>query len=170
MAYQKQNKLHIVAVVAVIRNFEGKYLILKRHENEIAYPGMYTFPGGKVEGNDTVEETLAKEVAEEAGLKLKPGKILLKDKSFVRPDGQTAKSFSYLCEVEGAANVTIDADFTDFKWVNLEELKKLPHVGIEEELIRAEDFYKKGFNLDTFGTKSVKQSREEVAALKDIKI
>jgi 8-oxo-dGTP diphosphatase len=170
MVYQKQSKLHIVAVVAVIRNAEGKYLILKRHEKEIAYPGMYTFPGGKVEGNDTVEETLIKEVGEEAGLKLKPGKILLKDKSFVRPDGQTAKSFSYLCEVEDAADVVIDADFTDFKWVNIEELNQLPHVGIEEELIRAEEFYEKGFTLDVFATKSVKQSREEVEALKDIKI
>lgn len=169
MVYQKQNKLHIVAVVAVIRNSEGKYLVLKRHEKEIAYPGMYTFPGGKVEDNDTVEETLAKEVAEEAGLKLKPGKILLKDKSFVRPDGQTAKSFSYLCEVEDSKNVKIEGDFTDYKWVNLEDLKNLPHVGIEEELIRADELYASGFSLSHFQTKSVKQSKEEVEASKDIK-
>lgn len=57
--YSKKNKLHIVSVVAVIRNNEGKYLVLKRSEKEIAYPGMYTFPGGKVEDNDTAEETLA---------------------------------------------------------------------------------------------------------------
>lgn len=169
MSYDKKDKLHIVTVVAVIGDGDGRYLVLKRRDNEIAYPGMYTFPGGKVEGNDTVEETLAKEVAEEAGLKLKVGKILLKDKSFVRPDGQTAKSFSYLCEVEGRADVAIDADFTDFKWVNIEELNRLPHVGIEEELVRAEDFYKKGFTLDAFSTKSVKQSQEEVEAMKDLK-
>ena len=157
MSYNKKNKLHIVAVVAVIRNKEGKYLVLKRHEREIAYPGMYTFPGGKVEDNDTVEETLAAELEEEAGLQLKPGKILLKDKSFRRPDGQTAKSLSYLCEVEDDSNVTICEDFTDYKWVSLEELKDIPHVGIEEELRKADELYATGFDLSLLGTKSVKE-------------
>lgn len=156
MAYTKTNKLHIVAVVAVIRNPEGKYLVLKRRDDEIAYPGMYTFPGGKVEDNDTVEETLVKEVAEEAGLKLGLGKILLKDKSFVRPDGQSAKSFSYLCGVQSYAPVRISKDFTDYKWVNLEDLKTLPHVGIEEELRIADRLYSSGFSLEIFQTKSVK--------------
>src|SRR3989344_2754317 len=105
MTYDKSHKLHIVTVVAVIRNNEGKYLVLKRAEREIAYPGMYTFPGGKLEYNQTTSETLKNEVMEETGLILKSGKILLKDKSFVRPDGQTAKVFSYLCEVEDCSTV-----------------------------------------------------------------
>ena len=157
----KNSKVHIVAVVAVIRNNEGKYLVLKRGEHEIAYPGQYTFPGGKIEGNDTVEETLVREAEEEVGLKLKPGKILLKDKSYLRPDGQTAKFFSYLCEVENASCIKISEDFTDYKWVTLEELKQLPHVGIEDELIAAEELHKAGFSLDKFKTKSVKASHED---------
>lgn len=156
MTYDKRDKLHIVAPVAVIRNQAGKYLVLKRHENEIAYPGMYTFPGGKIEGNDTIEETLGKEVLEEAGLKLKPGKILLKDKSFLRPDKQTAKSLSYLCEIDGSEEVKIGHDFTDYKWVSVEELKNLPHVGIEEELMKADAIYKLGVPLSVLQTKSVK--------------
>ena len=157
MNYAKQNKLHIVAVVAVIRNHEGKYLVLKRHENEIAYPGVYTFPGGKIEGNDTVEETLVKEVWEEARLKLKPGKGLLKDKTVTRPDGQTAKFFSYLCEAENVNKVMISDEFTDFSWVGLDELSDISHVGIEEELCKADAFYKQGFSLKEFGTSSVKE-------------
>lgn len=156
MAYNKNDKLHIVAVVAVIRNDEGKYLVLKRHEKEIAYPGMYTFPGGKIESNDTVQETLEKEVLEEAGLRLKPGKILLKDKSFIRPDKQTAKSFSYLCFAESTNNVKISEDFTDYKWVNIDELRKLPHVGIEEELLKADQLFKNGFDFSLLQVNSVK--------------
>ena len=156
MSYEKNDKLHIVTVVAVIRNREGKYLVLKRHENEVAYPGMYTFPGGKIEGNDTTEETLFKEVEEEANLKLKSGKVLLKDKSILRPDKQTSKSLSFLCEVEGSENVTISKDFTDYKWVSVEELKNIPHVGIEEELIKADEIYKLGVPLEVLQTKSVK--------------
>ncbi|TSC76808.1 MAG: 7,8-dihydro-8-oxoguanine triphosphatase [Parcubacteria group bacterium Gr01-1014_33] len=157
MTYEKINKLHIVAVVAVIRNEEGRYLVLERHENEVAYPGMYTFPGGKVEGNDTVEETLIKEVEEEAGLKLKPGKILLKDKTFLRSDGQTAKFFSYLCEVENFESVTISEEFSDYKWVSSEDLKSIPHVGIEEDLNKADNLYRSGFSLALFQTKSVRE-------------
>jgi len=152
-----QNKLHLVAVVAVIRNKEGKYLVLKRGAHEVAYPSKYTFPGGKIEGNDTVEETLAREAMEEAGIVLKQGKILLKDKSFLRSDGQTAKFFSYLCEAQEPLNIKISSDFDDYKWVTLVELKKLPHVGIEEELIVAEELKKAGFSLDKFKTKSVKE-------------
>lgn len=158
MPYEKSNKLHILTVVAVIRNHEEKYLVLRRHPREIAYPDMFTFPGGKIEGNDTVEETLVKEVQEEAVLTLTPGKILLKDKSFIRPDGQTTKVWSYLCEVEDDSKVTIATDdFTDYKWVTLEELKTIPHVGIEEELIRAEQIVKAGIPLELLKTKSVRE-------------
>lgn len=156
MSYNKNNKLHIVAVVAVIRNNLGKYLVLKRSEKEIAYPGLYTFPGGKVEDNDTIEETLINEVKEEANLDLKPGKILLKDKSFIRPDDQTAKVFSYLCEVENSDNVKISDDFTDYKWVSFEDLKNISHVGIEDELLQADKLYEKGFSFDFLATKSVR--------------
>ncbi len=156
MSYTKNNKLHIVSVVAVIRNQEGKYLVLKRSEREIAYPGMYTFPGGKVEDNDTVEETLIKEAKEEADLELKPGKILLKDKSFIRPDEQTVKVFSYLCEVRDVSGLKISDDFTDYKWVTLEDLKSISHVGIEDELIQADKLYNSKLSVDLLGTKSIR--------------
>lgn len=136
--YKKNNKLHIVAVTAVVQNADGKFLVLKRSDREIAHPGKYTFPGGKVEDNQSVEEALADEVTEETGMTMKPGKILLKDAAFIRPDGQTVKVFSYLCEVEDSSTVAISEDFTDHAWVDVEGLRQLPHVGIEQELIQAE--------------------------------
>lgn len=152
MGYGKAHKLHIVAVTAVIRNPEGKYLILKRADREVAFPGHYCFPGGKVEGDDTVEETLKKEIEEEAGLKMKPGKILLKDTSFIRPDGQTAKVFSYLCDVEDASRVSINDDFTEYRWVTPDEIAALPHVGIMAELKRAEEVCELGVPLSSLHT------------------
>lgn len=157
MTYDKRNKLHIVAVVAVIRNKEGKYLVLKRSGREIAYPGMYTFPGGKIENNNTVEETLVAEAKEEANLDLEPWKIPLNDKSFVRPDGQTVKVFSFLCNARNYEDVRISEDFTDYRWVSLEELRGLPHVGIEEELIKAEELCAHMTGMERLQTKSVKE-------------
>src|SRR5581483_9146704 len=100
----KEDKLHIITVVAVIRRDDARILLLKRHDNEVVYPGFYTFPGGKVEGNDTITETLHKEVGEECGLKLEPGFILIKEKSIYRKDGQTSKSLSFLCSVKDSSN------------------------------------------------------------------
>jgi len=157
MGYNKEEKLHIVAVVAVIRDEKGKYLVLRRHENEIVYPGMYTFPGGKIEENDSVEETLAKEAKEEANLSLKPQKILLKDKSFTRPDGQTVKVFSYLCECKNPEDLKINEEFTNYKWVDIEELRNLEHVGIEEEILQAEKILEQNIPFETLSTRSVKE-------------
>jgi len=156
VAYTKHNKLHIVTAVAVIRNSEGKYLLLKRRDDEMVYPSVYTFPGGKVEDNQTMEEALEEEVMEEAGLKLKPGKVLLKDKSIARPDGQTSKSFSYLCEVENDSRVIISDEFTDYMWASVEDLKNIEHVGLEEELQKADALYESGIDVSLLQTKSVK--------------
>jgi len=140
MPYEKSDKLHIVTAVAVIRRNDGRILLLKRRDDETVYPGHYTFPGGKVEGNDTISETLVKEVKEECGLDLKPGFILIKEKAIGRPDGQTSKSFSFLCVAKDTKAVSIDEkDFTDFTWASLEELRALPHVGIEAEFIKASE-------------------------------
>lgn len=88
MAYLKEDKLHIVTPVDVIRRDDGRILLLKRRDDETVYPGAYTFPGGKAEGNDTLIETLKKEVKEECGLDLEEGVILIKEKAIGRPDGQ----------------------------------------------------------------------------------
>lgn len=138
----KEDKLHIVTAVAVIRRDDGRILLLKRRDDETVYPGCYTFPGGKVEGNDTLRQTLCKEVKEECGLDLEPGCILIKEKAIGRPDGQTSKSLSFLCSAINPDAVVLDKkDFTDYRWVTLDELHKLPHVGIEAEFIKVEKIY-----------------------------
>ena len=142
--------------VAVIHDKDARILVLKRRDDETVYPGMYTFPGGKMEGFENVEDALHREVFEETGLQLKPGKIFLKDKTIMRPDGQVSQSFSYLCGVENTENVHISDDFTDYKWVSLDDLSNIPHVGIEEELEKAGKILQSGIDLDILKTKSVK--------------
>lgn len=151
MAYTKSEKLHIITPVAVIMRDDGKILLLKRRDDEIVYPGCYTFPGGKAEDNDTLIQTLIKEVKEECGLDLKEGFILIKEKAIGRKDGQTSKALSFLCFAKDPDNVILDErDFTDFTWANLDELKNLEHVGIEAEFIKANDIKNSGVDLSMF--------------------
>jgi 8-oxo-dGTP pyrophosphatase MutT (NUDIX family) len=156
MAYQKSNKLHIVAVTAMIRDGDGRYLVLKRGEHEVAYPGMYIFPGGKVEDNETVDEALANEIEEETGLKMKPGKILVKDGTFVRPDGQSVKVFSYLVEVEKTEPVTLSDDHTDYRWLDPADLDTIEHPGYTDEFKRAEAIVDSGVDLAVLRSTSFK--------------
>lgn len=151
MGYAHSDKLHIVTPVAVIRRDDGRVLLLKRRNDETVYPGAFTFPGGKVEGNDTIRQTLEKEVNEECGLQLAPGMILIKEKSIGRPDGQTSKSLSFLCWAKESGPVVIDQrDFTDYRWVNLAELPQLNHVGIEAEFQKVELLYASGADPKPF--------------------
>ncbi len=112
--------VHIVAVTAIIlRN--NKILILKRHENEIAFPGLWTIPGGKVEIGDTVSQTLVREVEEETGLKVVGTPMYAGDGEFTRPDNIHVVALRFACEV-GPGEPKHSDDFTDMAWVGPDEL------------------------------------------------
>ncbi len=53
---------------------------------------FYTFPGGGVEGNETLEECVVREVLEEFGMKVKPIKKLYEYES------NNSVEYFYLCE------------------------------------------------------------------------
>lgn len=128
------DKKHIVAITAFIKNKEGnKFLVVKRNKNEIAYPGMWVFPGGKVEKGETVFQTLKREVAEEVGLEIETRKKFIKDYTFVRPDGHNVVGFCFEV-IAKSENVKLSPEFEDYKWVTPEDLNSLNHIsGMEEE-------------------------------------
>ncbi len=130
------NKQHIVAITAFIKNKKrDKFLIVKRSAREIAYPGKWSFPGGKVEQGDSVMDTLKKEVTEEVGLAIDDYKRYLYDFTFVRPDGHNVVGFCF--EVRARSeNVTLSEDFEDFAWIAPEELQNYDHIpGMEKEVL-----------------------------------
>ncbi len=63
-----KNIVHVA--VAVIQNNSGEYLIAKRPQ-ETHQGGLWEFPGGKVENNESVLDALKREVLEEVGLTFK---------------------------------------------------------------------------------------------------
>ena len=128
-------KKHIVAITAVIKNATGdKFLIIKRSKNEIAYPGKWAFPGGKVEKGQDILQTLQREVKEEVGLEIENYKRYLKDYTFVRPDDHNVVGFCFLVRAKSEA-VQISPDFEDFKWITPQELSNFNHImGMEEEV------------------------------------
>ncbi|MFC1613380.1 NUDIX hydrolase [Patescibacteria group bacterium] len=125
-------KLHIVAITAIIKH-NGKCLIIKRGENEIAFPGKWTLPGGKVEDKSSAIETLKRETLEEVGLQV--DKIsFLSDFEFTRPDELHVVGLSFLCSVK-EINVTLEDGLSDYAWIEAEDLDKYDLIdGVKKDL------------------------------------
>ena len=64
----------MIDVIAAIIESGGRYLIGRRKKGKLK--GKWEFPGGKLEGNETCEEFLVRELDEEFGVKVKVGRIL----------------------------------------------------------------------------------------------
>ncbi|OIO64965.1 hypothetical protein AUJ30_01815 [Candidatus Wolfebacteria bacterium CG1_02_39_135] len=148
-------RLHIIAVTGIVEK-NGKYLILKRSEREVTYPGFWTVPGGKLVRHeyesspltektdawyDIVSRTLEKEIMEEAGLEIE-GIRYLTDMVFIRPDNIPALVLSYYCRHK-AGNVALGKDMVDYAWIMPEEGKNYQIIpGILDEIIMVDKILK----------------------------
>ena len=58
------------SVRAIIRDSEGRHLLLRRSKMSRRFPGMWEWPGGKCGAVEGVREALRREVQEETGLQI----------------------------------------------------------------------------------------------------
>ena len=71
----QHNKQHKRIGVGIILNQQGEILIDRRlDQGEMG--GLWEFPGGKIESNETVEECIRREILEELGIIVTVGKQL----------------------------------------------------------------------------------------------
>jgi thiosulfate/3-mercaptopyruvate sulfurtransferase len=111
-------------VVGVIRNSAGRVLLFERKDIQ----GSWQFPQGGIEGQETEEEALYREMMEEAGCEVK---IVAKGKAtsvyeWPRPNGRDANKGQrhtwFLCELVGEIVLgKSDGSFRGFEWVELAE-------------------------------------------------
>ncbi|MEM7554472.1 MAG: 8-oxo-dGTP diphosphatase MutT [Cyanobacteria bacterium P01_A01_bin.84] len=109
---------HKVIGVAVIRNEQGQILIDRRlQEGEMG--GLWEFPGGKIEANETIEECIKREIKEEIGINIEIGEYL------------TTIDYTYTtlrvtlivhnCRYVSGIPTAIECD--EIHWVRVDELK-----------------------------------------------
>jgi 8-oxo-dGTP diphosphatase len=60
--------------VGVLIDAEGRFLLTSRPAGKV-YAGYWEFPGGKVEGGESVEAALVRELHEELGIEADPARI-----------------------------------------------------------------------------------------------
>lgn len=105
------------ASILIFQNKNKEILLLKTVKE-----GKWSLPGGKSEGDETYEETLAREVREETGYQIED---ISKCKYF-RDDatygnGQEFHSFVYLLEVEKMFVPKLSLEHSKYKWIHPKE-------------------------------------------------
>ena len=111
----------IVAVGAIVFDAEGRVLLIERGKPPAA--GLWSVPGGRLEGAETLAQGVAREVREETGLVVEVGPLACvvermgDDYHFVILD--------YLARVIGG-QIAAASDARDARFVSSDELATLP--------------------------------------------
>ena len=112
----------VPCVGAIITDAAGRLLLIKRgHEPG---KGLWSIPGGRVEPGETDEQAVIREVREETGLVVQPGRLI----GAVRrpaPAGAMLDIRDYAATVTGGTLAAGD-DADDARWAGPAELAGLP--------------------------------------------
>ncbi|ELS01987.1 mutator mutT protein [Xenococcus sp. PCC 7305] len=108
---------HKLIGVGVIRNNLGKILIDRRlPKGEMA--GFWEFPGGKIEGAETVEECIRREIQEELAIAVNVGDRIME----IEHDYSKFKVTLFVHDCQHLAGEPQAIECQETRWVNIEEL------------------------------------------------
>lgn len=108
-------RVHVAA--AVIRGADGKILIAKRADTQ-HQGGLWEFPGGKVEAEETVEAALARELNEELGITVTASRPLIQ----IHHDYVDKHVLLDVWEVSAFTGEPHGAEGQPLRWVTAREL------------------------------------------------
>ena len=107
----------IIEVVGAAIIKDNKVLAMQRGE-QMTLPGMWEFPGGKIEANETEEQALIREIKEELNIKVQI-RYYINEASYDYDFG-TVKLKVYTAEI--VAGDILMEEHSDGKWVTADEL------------------------------------------------
>jgi 8-oxo-dGTP pyrophosphatase MutT (NUDIX family) len=119
-----------VGVKALLKNKDGKYLILKRSAEKYGKFGdMWDIVGGRIEPGSSLMENLKREVTEETQLQISSEPRLLHAQDILRHKDKHVVRLTYVADATG--EVVLDtSENVDYKWLTLDELRRLS--GLDE--------------------------------------
>ena len=115
---------HVEVVCTIIKNDKDEIFCCKRGPGR-ALEGYWEFPGGKVEVNETHEETIVRKIKEELLSIIEPIKYIgLSNHEYSNLEKPfSITMYAYECKlIQGELRLT---EHTEKKWVKKENLKEL---------------------------------------------
>jgi mutator protein MutT len=119
----------IVVVAAVIEDRE-RFLVTRRQPG-VHLEGLWEFPGGKIDSDETHASALRREIREELQSDVEVQDLLL-ETTHAYPE-KTVTLLFYRCRLTGAPRPLLGQEM---RWVSREELGTLPFPPADDELIR----------------------------------
>ncbi len=121
-----------IEVVAAVIQHQNKILAVQRGPAKYAYISeKWEFPGGKMEAEETEEQTIIREIREELDMQIAvKAKLLTVEHSY--PDFHLTMH-TYLCETEQREPTL--TEHIDFKWLSLAELEVLDWAGADVPIV-----------------------------------
>lgn len=134
-----------LGIKAFIHNEEGKVLLLqvnsaKLHGERREY---WDLPGGRVQKDDSVENTLKREVLEETGIDqivgIKPVSMVLSNIRIPLSSGDSVGLILsvYSCSVADSATIALSDEHIGYDWFELKKAAELLRVKYPEDFCRA---------------------------------
>lgn len=111
-----------VGVKVLLKNKEGKYLLMRRSDKEKSGIGKWDIPGGRVEADTSLMENLAREVMEETGLVMTEAPVLVDVQDMQWPDRHVVR-IVYSSSAEGTPRLS--HEHTEYRWMNAAEISEL---------------------------------------------
>lgn len=119
-------------VVGVIFNALGEILVALRPSHKLQ-GGLWEFPGGKIEANETAEQALKREILEEVGLHVLTAKPLITCEHHYKHHHVVLDVF-HTDHFDGTA-LGLEGQIID--WVSLEKLQQLPLLSANHPIVEA---------------------------------
>ena len=113
-----------VGVKVLLKNKEGKYLLLLRSEekySEISRSESCDIVGGRIDPGTPLLDNLEREVMEETQLKMTTKPRLLAAQDILKGEERHVVRLTYVAETEGEP--ILDEEHSDYKWFDLDEMK-----------------------------------------------
>ena len=105
----------INVVAAIIEDKEGKILITQRNFNK-SQGGLWEFPGGKVEKNETIENAIIREIKEELNIDISVDKYL--DEKIYNDPNKDINLIALKCSIVDGKIKLIEHEATKQVFVN----------------------------------------------------
>lgn len=119
-----------VGVKALLRNKEGKYLLMKRNAQKYNNAkGSWDLVGGRIEPGTVLLENLKREVKEETQLEITSTPQLIFAQDILHHKDKHVVRLTYTADSKG--EVVLDtSENLEYKWLTIDEIKNHPDVDV----------------------------------------
>lgn len=129
-----------VGVKALLKNSEGKFLLLRRSSEKYPEVGAkWDIVGGRINPGEPLVENLKREIKEEVNLDLLDQPELVAAQDILRVPGRHVVRLTYTADITGEPK--LDDDHTEFQWLTLEEVKNLANLDSYFKQLLDEGFF-----------------------------